>query len=141
MMSQREFQSDTGPAVYSLSDPLADAAQDGSLRHAPLQSDRGLPDRSARAGVTVSGLVGGLRVAVSSSAPLRREIAEYVNEAVIAQIAEEGRKGRGPLVGTRNRDGRPAIWEITRIPESGSMVRSRRGAIACFQQHRRCRLS
>jgi predicted acylesterase/phospholipase RssA len=59
--------------------------------------------------------------AVSSTAPLRKKIAEYVNEAVIAKIADEGRKGRSLLVGTTNLDaGRPVIWDITRIAASGS---------------------
>jgi predicted acylesterase/phospholipase RssA len=59
--------------------------------------------------------------AVSSTAPLRRKITEYVDEAVIAKIAEEGRKGRSLLVGTTNLDaGRPVIWDITGIAASGS---------------------
>jgi len=59
--------------------------------------------------------------AVMSTRPLRRKIAEYIDEDVIARIAEEGRKGRSLLVGTTNLDaGRPVIWDITRIAASGS---------------------
>ena len=59
--------------------------------------------------------------AVTSTRPLRRKIAQYLNDDVIAQIAAEGRKGRSLLVGTTNLDaGRPVIWDITHIAASGS---------------------
>ena len=57
--------------------------------------------------------------AVSSTRPLRRKIAEYLNEDVLAKIAAEGRKGRSLLVGTTNLDaGRPVVWDITRLAAS-----------------------
>lgn len=57
--------------------------------------------------------------AVSSTRPLRRKIAEYLNDDVLAKIAAEGRKGRSLLVGTTNLDaGRPVIWDITRLAAS-----------------------
>jgi predicted acylesterase/phospholipase RssA len=57
--------------------------------------------------------------AVSSTRPLRRKIAEYLNDAVLAKIAAEGRKGRSLLVGTTNLDaGRPVVWDITRLAAS-----------------------
>jgi predicted acylesterase/phospholipase RssA len=57
--------------------------------------------------------------AVSSTRPLRRKIAEYLNEDVLAKIAAEGRKGRTLLVGTTNLDaGRPVVWDITRLAAS-----------------------
>jgi len=59
--------------------------------------------------------------AVTSDRPLRRKIAEYLDEDVIAQIAAESRHGRNLLIGTTNLDaGRPVIWNITRIAASGS---------------------
>ena len=59
--------------------------------------------------------------AVMSTAPLRRKIAQYIDDDVIARIAAEGRRGRSLLVGTTNLDaGRPVIWDITRIAASGS---------------------
>jgi predicted patatin/cPLA2 family phospholipase len=59
--------------------------------------------------------------AVSGTAPLRQKIAEYLDDSVLARIAEEGRKGRSLLVGTTNLDaGRPVIWDITRIAASNS---------------------
>ncbi|WP_462322843.1 patatin-like phospholipase family protein [Halochromatium sp.] len=57
--------------------------------------------------------------AVSSTRPLRRKIAEYLNDEVLAKIAAEGRKGRSLLVGTTNLDaGRPVVWDITRLAAS-----------------------
>lgn len=57
--------------------------------------------------------------AAVSTTPLRRLIARYVNEDVIAAIAVEGRKGRSLLIGTTNLDAaRPVIWDITRIAAS-----------------------
>ena len=49
--------------------------------------------------------------AVSSTRPLCRKIAEYLNDDVFAKIAAEGRKGRSLLVGTTNLDaGRAVVW-------------------------------
>jgi predicted acylesterase/phospholipase RssA len=59
--------------------------------------------------------------AVSSTRPLRRKIAGYLNDDVLAEIAAEGRKGRSLLVGTTNLDaGRPVVWDITRLAASDS---------------------
>ena len=56
---------------------------------------------------------------VTSTRPLRRKIAEYLNDDVLAKIAAEGRKGRSLLVGTTNLDaGRPVVWDITRLAAS-----------------------
>jgi hypothetical protein len=58
------------------------------------------------------------------TAPLRRLIARYVDDALIAAVAAEGRKGRSLLIGTTNLDAaRLVIWDITRIaasPEAGA---------------------
>lgn len=58
--------------------------------------------------------------AAVGTGPLRRLIAQYIDEAVIAAIATEARKGRSLLVGTTHLDaGRPVIWDITAIAASG----------------------
>ena len=52
---------------------------------------------------------------------LRAVIARYLDDAAIAAIAVEARKGRSLLVGTTNLDaGRPVIWDITAIAASGA---------------------
>jgi hypothetical protein len=59
--------------------------------------------------------------AAVSTAPLRRLIAEFIDEAIVAAIAAEGRKGRSLLIGTTHLDAaRPVIWDITRIAASGT---------------------
>jgi hypothetical protein len=58
--------------------------------------------------------------AVADSAPLRGLIAKYVDEAMMREIAEQSRLGRMLLIGTTNLDaGRPVMWNIGRIAESG----------------------
>jgi hypothetical protein len=59
--------------------------------------------------------------AAAGTAPLRRLIAEFIDDAIVAAIAAEGRKGRSLLIGTTHLDaGRPVIWDITRIAASGT---------------------
>jgi hypothetical protein len=59
--------------------------------------------------------------AAASTAPLRRLIAEFIDDAIVAAIAAEGRKGRSLLIGTTHLDAaRPVIWDITRIAASGT---------------------
>jgi predicted acylesterase/phospholipase RssA len=54
------------------------------------------------------------------SAPLARVINKYVTDELIAEIAVEFRRGRALFVGTTNLDaGRPVIWNIGRIADSG----------------------
>lgn len=56
-----------------------------------------------------------------STKPLRGLIAEYVDDTVIAAIAQEGGRGRSLLIGTTHLDAaRPVIWDITRIAASGA---------------------
>ena len=55
------------------------------------------------------------------SAPLANVINKYVTDELIAAIAVEFRLGRALFVGTTNLDaGRPVIWNIGRIADSGS---------------------
>ena len=58
--------------------------------------------------------------AAMDTAPLRRLIAYYLDDAAIAAIAAEAGKGRSLLVGTTHLDAaRPVIWDITAIAASG----------------------
>ncbi|MEM9725469.1 MAG: patatin-like phospholipase family protein [Pseudomonadota bacterium] len=57
-------------------------------------------------------------------------IDQYINDDVVAELAEEAAKGRVLLVGTTNLDAaRPVIWDLTAIassghPNAGKLVRS-----------------
>lgn len=56
-----------------------------------------------------------------STRPLRALIAEYIDDALIAELAAEHRRGRSLLIGTTNLDAaRPVTWNITRIAASGA---------------------
>ena len=57
---------------------------------------------------------------ISDASGYRRLIEEYVDDTVVAQLAEEARKGRLLLIGTTNLDAaRPVIWNVTGIAASG----------------------
>ena len=54
------------------------------------------------------------------TSPFQQTLETYVNDDVIQAIAAEYRKGRLLLIGTTNLDaGRPVIWNIGRIADSG----------------------
>lgn len=58
--------------------------------------------------------------ALEDTTPLRALLAKHVNQKMLAQIADEYRKGRLLLVGTTNLDARrPMIWDIGAIAASG----------------------
>lgn len=58
--------------------------------------------------------------AAVDTSPLRQLIGRYIDDVVVAAIAEEGKKGRSLLIGTTNLDAaRPVIWDITAIAASG----------------------
>jgi predicted patatin/cPLA2 family phospholipase len=58
---------------------------------------------------------------LASTEPLRRLIAKYIDDEMIAEFADEHRRGRSLLIGTTNLDAaRPVTWSITRIAASGS---------------------
>jgi predicted acylesterase/phospholipase RssA len=67
---------------------------------------------------------------VVDSAPLARVIDKFVTDELIAEIAGEYRRGRALFIGTTNLDaGRPVIWNIGRIansgdPGAGKLIRS-----------------
>jgi hypothetical protein len=57
----------------------------------------------------------------TSSAPLRRLLEQYIDDAFVAELAEQHRRGRSLLIGTTNLDAaRPVTWSLTRIAASGS---------------------
>jgi len=57
----------------------------------------------------------------TSSAPLRRLLEQCIDDAFVAELAEQHRRGRSLLVGTTNLDAaRPVTWSVTRIAASGS---------------------
>jgi predicted patatin/cPLA2 family phospholipase len=57
---------------------------------------------------------------VADTSPLKRTIEKYLTDDVIAEIAAEYRRGRALFIGTTNLDaGRPMIWHIGRIADSG----------------------
>jgi hypothetical protein len=57
----------------------------------------------------------------TSSAPLRRLLEQYIDDAFVAELAEQHRRGRSLLIGTTNLDAaRPVTWSVTRIAASGS---------------------
>ncbi|MDZ7651756.1 MAG: patatin-like phospholipase family protein [Burkholderiaceae bacterium] len=57
---------------------------------------------------------------LASTRPLRQLIAQYIDDAVIAEMAAEHRRGRSLLISTTNLDAaRPVTWNITRIAASG----------------------
>ncbi|MBK0399832.1 patatin-like phospholipase family protein [Limibaculum sp. M0105] len=64
-------------------------------------------------------LLGG--TAVTDTSGYRRLIESYVDDAVVAQLAEQSARGRTLLIGTTNLDAsRPVVWNITGIAASGS---------------------
>jgi predicted patatin/cPLA2 family phospholipase len=57
---------------------------------------------------------------VASTEPLQALLARYIDEPLMQAIAAEYRRGRALYIGTTNLDaGRPVIWRIGRIADSG----------------------
>ena len=57
---------------------------------------------------------------LGDTAPLRKILTEEINDAFVAELAKEARKGRLLQIGTTNLDAqRPVVWEITEIALSG----------------------
>ena len=66
----------------------------------------------------LAGLTGGM--AVTDTRGYRRLIEQYVDDAVVAEIAANYRSGRSLLIGTTNIDAsRPVVWNIGAIAASG----------------------
>ena len=65
-----------------------------------------------------SGITGG--TALSSTAPLRAKIAQYITPELLEKVATEYHKGRLLYVGTTNLDvSRPVVWDMGAIAASG----------------------
>ncbi len=63
-------------------------------------------------------LTGG--TAITSTRGYRDLIEKYVDEEVIAKLAEQSREGRALLIGTTNLDAaRPVVWNVTGIAATG----------------------
>jgi predicted patatin/cPLA2 family phospholipase len=61
---------------------------------------------------------------VADNSPLRQMVDLYVTDQMVADIAREHNRGRRLLVGTTNLDaGRPVIWDIGAIANSGVATR------------------
>lgn len=62
----------------------------------------------------------GLASSLASTKPLEELIAKYMTAEMLAEIAEEQKKGRILMIGTTNLEAqRPVIWDITAIAASG----------------------
>jgi predicted acylesterase/phospholipase RssA len=71
-----------------------------------------------------SALTGGS--ALTDTSGYRRLIEHYVDDEVVARIAEEHRKGRVLLIGTTNLDAaRPVVWNVGGIAASGHPMAKR----------------
>lgn len=57
---------------------------------------------------------------LGDTTPLRKILSQEIDDAFVAELAEEARKGRLLQIGTTNLDAqRPVVWEITEIALSG----------------------
>lgn len=71
--------------------------------------------------MTMRGLIAGIfQDAMADTAPLWKMISKYVDDKLLAAIAEEHRKGRLLIIGTTNLDARRAVlWNVGEIAASG----------------------
>lgn len=71
---------------------------------------------------TSRGLLGGLLSdAMADNTPLRKIVDKYVTPEILAEVAEETRKGRILIIATTNLDAeRPVIWSMGRIANAGT---------------------
>lgn len=110
------FKGVTGISTGALTAPFAflGPAYDDRLRavYTEISAKDVLVQRSYLALITLD--------AAADTAPLRRTIAKYFDQAMLDAIAAEHAKGRILLVGTTNLDARrPIIWNVTKIAASG----------------------
>ena len=111
-----EFDLVTGVSTGALTAPFAflGPKYDGALKQVFTQSTT----QDIAIAQPIRGLLGGDSLA--SNAPLAKVVAYYVNEAFLAEVAQEHRKGRRLLIGTTNLDAeRPVIWDMGQIAVSG----------------------
>ena len=111
-----EFDLVTGVSTGALTAPFAflGPKYDGALKKVFTESDT----KDIAIMQPVRGLLGGDSLA--SNAPLAKVVAFYVNDAFLAEVAAEHRKGRRLLIGTTNLDAeRPVTWDMGAIAVSG----------------------
>jgi len=111
-----EFDLVTGVSTGALTAPFAflGPKYDGALKEVFTQSTT----KDIAIAQPIRGLLGGDSLA--SNAPLAKVVAFYVNDAFLAEVAAEHRKGRRLLIGTTNLDAeRPVIWDMGAIATSG----------------------
>jgi hypothetical protein len=112
-----EFDLVTGVSTGALTAPFAflGPKYDTALKEVFTQSNT----KDIAIAQPIRGLLGGDSLA--SNAPLAKVVAYYVNDAFLAEVAAEYRKGRRLLIGTTNLDAeRPVIWDMGAIATSGT---------------------
>lgn len=111
-----EFDLVTGISAGALIAPFAFIGRDYDRQLAEIYTVH--DGRSIYSAKILSGVFGG--PAVADNAPLAALIAKYVDQRMMARIAEERAKGRVLLIGTTNLDAqRPVFWDIGRIAMKG----------------------
>ncbi|MGC1824738.1 MAG: patatin-like phospholipase family protein, partial [Pseudolabrys sp.] len=113
-----EFDVVTGVSTGSLSAPFVFLGQKYDAQLKEIYTDTTANDIFVRRPTVLAAIASD---AVSDSAPLRRMIARYLDQAMVHRIAEEYGKGRLLFVLTTNLDqGRPVIWNIGAIAASNN---------------------
>jgi hypothetical protein len=108
----------TGVSTGSLSAPFVFLGQKYDAQLKEIYTDTTANDIFVRRPTVLAAIASD---AVSDSAPLRRMIARYLDQAMIQRIAEEYNKGRLLFILTTNLDqGRPVIWNIGAIASSNN---------------------
>lgn len=106
----------TGVSTGSLSAPFAFLGQKYDAQLKEIYTDTTGNDIFVRRPTVLAAIASD---AISDSAPLRRMIARYLDQAMVQRIAEEYNKGRLLFILTTNLDqGRPVIWNIGAIASS-----------------------
>ena len=111
-----EFELVTGVSTGALLAPFAFLGPDYNRQlkavYTTVSADDIFIERSVIAGI--------LEDALTDTTPLFELISEYVDDALVAEIAREYEKGRLLLIGTTDLDAqRPVIWNIGAIAASG----------------------
>jgi patatin-like phospholipase len=108
----------TGVSTGSLSAPFVFLGQKYDAQLKEIYTDTTANDIFVRRPTVLAAIASD---AVSDSAPLRRMIARYLDQAMVQRIAEEYNKGRLLFILTTNLDqGRPVIWNIGAIAASNN---------------------
>lgn len=111
-----EFRLVTGISTGALSAPFAFLGPEYDRHLKQVYTNTDPSDIFAQRGLLIAAVAAD---AMTDSAPLRNMISQFVDEKMVARIAEEYGKGRLLLIMTTNLDqGRPVIWNIGAIAES-----------------------